>query len=884
MKPVSVRLKAFGPYVDEQFVDFAQLEKGGLFLIAGDTGSGKTTILDAMCCALYGESSGGNRGSLEAMRCKAAAKEENTLVEFTFDHNGNRYRFVRELKFARKNMHDYHACMIERDGLFVPLLENSTKSAVNRTAEDIIGLTVGQFRQVIILPQGKFETLLTSDSVAKEAILTSIFDAEKWDTIAASLSAQVRQRDTALKAEAASLDALFTRYGCDGEDTMAALLAEKTAALEERRKVLAQAETVYAAMQKKLEELIVIDGQFAEWERCRKRYEILLKDSAAFAAEEAVLALADEAQKCRPLFDRFAAARQENAAAIKAHSEVAAVVETTAQQQQAAAKAVDAHEETASSVEEMAREAVVLREKRTVYEQLPQKRAEVQSASEQHEHAMAMLENAVKEAAVKEEAWQRCRIEQAEAIAACEAAEERYFRGIGGTLAAALEAGKPCPVCGSKEHPAPAVMTTDSISEEEFKTYKEARSRAIAAFDEAQRSALEAREHCQAMELRERQAAEQSKTATLAWETALSMRVEGIDTAAQLEARLQTCEQAQETFAAQREALQQALADATREAQHAAARFSQKEEYATATKQALDEAQTVWEEALAASPFADEAAFVKAVLPFEEREQRKTALGDAKAALAHAAEEAALWRERVGDKERPQMDVQKEQHRQAETNLEALRREITLMQNTVETLKADTEDAAKRMAAYREARQTTDADMEFSRRISGSSGVSLKRYVLGVMLTNITVQANQLLAGVYGGRYRLYRTDEIAGSGHKGGLELEVFDQYNNERRSVTTLSGGEKFLVALSLAIGLSAVVQAGGNGVRLEAMFVDEGFGSLSREAVSDAIEILQGVQKSNGLVGVISHVDKLAETIPNRIEITKTAKGSRLKVIVN
>ena len=171
-----------------------------------------------------------------------------------------------------------------------------------------------------------------------------------------------------------------------------------------------------------------------------------------------------------------------------------------------------------------------------------------------------------------------------------------------------------------------------------------------------------------------------------------------------------------------------------------------------------------------------------------------------------------------------------------------------------------------------------DEDLEFANRLMGRSGISLQRYVLGVMLGSITREANRLLESVHGGRYQLYRTDEIAGSGRKGGLELEVLDRRSGQRRSVTTLSGGEKFLAALSLAIGLSAVVQAQGTGVQLEAMFIDEGFGSLDDASIDDALEVLQGVQRAHGLVGIISHVQRLAETIPSRLEIAKSGGGSR------
>ena len=147
------------------------------------------------------------------------------------------------------------------------------------------------------------------------------------------------------------------------------------------------------------------------------------------------------------------------------------------------------------------------------------------------------------------------------------------------------------------------------------------------------------------------------------------------------------------------------------------------------------------------------------------------------------------------------------------------------------------------------------------------------------MLSSVTVEANRLLKNVHGGRYQLFRTNTIAGASHKGGLELEVLDGQSNERRSVTTLSGGEKFLVALSLAIGLSAVVQAQGSGMKMEAMFIDEGFGSLDQNSVYDALEVLQSIRRANGIVGIISHVDLLREVITDKIEVKKGKQGSEL-----
>ena len=218
----------------------------------------------------------------------------------------------------------------------------------------------------------------------------------------------------------------------------------------------------------------------------------------------------------------------------------------------------------------------------------------------------------------------------------------------------------------------------------------------------------------------------------------------------------------------------------------------------------------------------------------------------------------------------------------AEQERKQLNQQQILLESGLKVLRSDEKNLSFRMEKNAEALISLEADQVFARRIAGSHGVGLQRYVLGVMMNAITAQANRLLENVYGGRYRLYRTDEATGRTLKGGLELEVSDSQNSQRRSVRTLSGGEKFLVALSLAIGLSTVVQAQGEGIRLEAMFIDEGFGSLDREAIQDALDILQGIRSTAGVVGIISHVEFLAETIPTRIEITKGSRGSSARIL--
>ena len=177
--------------------------------------------------------------------------------------------------------------------------------------------------------------------------------------------------------------------------------------------------------------------------------------------------------------------------------------------------------------------------------------------------------------------------------------------------------------------------------------------------------------------------------------------------------------------------------------------------------------------------------------------------------------------------------------------------------------------------------QQAEDDLAFAKKLRGDSGIGLQRYVLAVMFNQVIGEANRMLEKVHGGRYRLYRSDD-KGAGNKRGLELRVHDNRSpeTEGRSVSTLSGGEKFLVSLSLSIGMSTIAQK--TGVQIEALFIDEGFGTLDDSSIHDAMDILESVRKSSGLIGIISHVQLLESCIPTHLEVIKTSAGSIIATV--
>lgn len=884
MRPVSVRFACFGPYMQEQFVDFEALEKSGLFLICGETGAGKTTILDAICYALYGRSSGGLRGGLEVMRCALATSEDDTLVEFVFDSNGKRYKFTRSLKFRTgknkksKNLNDYHNCL-ELDGeREIPIVEKEQDKYVTRKAEELIGLTYDQFRQVIILPQGQFERLLVSPSEEKETILVSLFHAERWQKIAEELQRRVAEQDKALKEERRTIDEKLRSYDCSTLEQLEEKKDSQRSILEDLLRSTREAELALQTAKQEKERALLDDQLFQEMKRREARLTLLKRKEDSFRTEAALLEDADRAEAIRAPYSAW---RSAVSAELRAQRSVQESRENLAHRQQALEKVrrqQREQEEKRWAYERDRQKILMLQTAREVYTVLEQRQRAATAARREAEAAQREARRVQSDFDRCAQALEAAMQMQNQAMQRYQTAQKQYLQGIGATLARELRPGDPCPVCGSREHPEPAVpggtQVTDAQLDDALQQMNAAGARVSEALEK--RTASEQKNKTAQQTLTDAQ--RRADLAQAALEEALSQRLKDVETEAQRLEMLSALENRVSRYEEADKQLQLDLTAAMGSAEAAKGLLEaalQEQETAGNTRQ---EAQQLWEQALSDSGLDSEQRYLAADLAAGEKQKRKTALHQFYADLENSLGAVQSQQELLEGKLSPDLALAEARLREAENRHRSCVTTQTLAAKQLEDMVRDSSALQRRLKQYEKDRLQVDADLIFARRLRGDSGISLQRYVLGVMLTSVTTEANRLLAGVYGGRYRLFRTDEIAGRSRKGGLELEVYDSQTSQRRSVTTLSGGEKFLVALSLAIGLSTVVQAQGGGVRLEAMFVDEGFGSLDRESVGDALEVLQGIRRGCGIVGIISHVEQLAEVIPTRLEITKGKQGSR------
>ena len=891
MKPISVRFKCFGPYVEEQFIDFKDLERSGLFLICGETGAGKTTILDAMCYALYGQSSGGSRGSLQDMRCKRAAAEEDTFVEYIFSSGEDTYRFYRCVRPRRQHKASQEAgktqtfneefeCQILRDDQFVPMSDTkATQTYINNMAVEILGLKYEQFKQVIILPQGQFEKLLTSDSDEKEKILVKLFRADKFEKMSRYIVEKVSEEEKALKLQKALMAQKLQNLGCSNLEELNSLKEEtdrECTALLEQYHVL-EKEIIH----KKglLDQAKKDDEGFCALEAAEKQLAALNAMEDQIRKDKQKLERAKTAETITPAYGEYQRCREAFKEAGKTMEEREKMLAAARERVRGLNLEKQSHEENRPGYEEQKKQKILLESLQDLYQALPGKEKACREAERAEAQAARTLETAVRGLTNADEMLQDTILKQKQAEAAYNLGQNDYLLNIGFTLAKDLEEGKKCPVCGSCHHPEPAKPGERPVSEDEMKALSEAYQDAIKNSDKAREYRAQAAEEKQQADLKLAACRKDAEAADQIYREALSQRAEGIASESQRLAALKALTREIADFEDADQSMQDRINTADSDLKTQDQRREDALQDAEAAQKALQAAEEEWKSAAENAGFADVQDYQKACMDPGSRQSLQVKVIRYDTDLQNSLKDVQQKKAALGDRVRPDVAGAEARLLDAEKQKEAVSTQLGLQKQALEIRTRVYEELQKELPLWDQKDQRNKANMEFAKRLRGDNSISLQRYVLGVMLTSITGAANQLLKTVYGGRYQLYRTNEATNGKQKRGLALVVADQ--DGQRSVNSLSGGEKFLLSLSLGIGLATIVQAQGNGIRLEAMFIDEGFGSLDEKSIDDAMEILETVRSGSGIVGIISHVERLAETIPAKIEITKTKNGSKCKV---
>lgn len=895
MKPLKLELQAFGPFVEKQVIDFEKLSEKGTFLIKGSTGSGKTTIFDAMLFALYGESTGEvylknvstrgkgkggkiGRNDLEDWRCTQAPPELDTFVSFSFETHGHKYVFKRILRQKTVNLAaSYEAGEIDEDGNVIPFFENPKDGALSDKAEELIGLTKEQFRQVVFLPQGQFERFLIAPSDEKEGILKKIFGTERWSAYSERFYENAKSRVDALKTEKTEIDNSLSEAGVGTLEELARLITE----LGEEKTVAEEAHKAFEG-EKKQEDLnrdMRLAERFKPLHELEENRETLASQKKEIDEKREAYSLAEDAETVRAVISDHEKAANELDRRENALRDSKAGLPDAEEKVKKAQEEKEGHDAN-SPVEELQKRIGEYETKRPFYERYRELEAAFRIADEEK---TAASEDADVAEARKKEADKAAE----EAIKAFEDADkeardyrERYALGIYGEIAEQLVDGKACPVCGSETHPAPAAKIPGSVSKEDVNLKEEERESAKRGWDSAETSRKSAVDDWESKKkvLEEKGLAYASAKSDL--DAASENLIEGVSDTDALNGLIEKCRTGITEYSEKSEELADRLTDAIKAQSGLVQRITQETEERDAAKSILDDVSEKLEAALKEKGYAGISEAKEALRSEEERRLLHKEIVEYETKCKDNERDLSAKRRELEGETEPDASSFDERQKEISAEMNEYNRTHSAICSRIEELTNKKDRLDKKNGHYLSEIGEAESDLSFARTLRGDSSIGLQRYVLAVMFEQVIGYANEMLANVHGGRYRLCRTDE-RGSKNKRGLELKVHDSRSPDKvgRNVSMLSGGEKFLVSLALSIGMSTVAQK--TGVRIEALFIDEGFGTLDDESIADAMMILESVRQSSGMIGIISHVQLLESVIPTHLEVVKTDKGSYVEL---
>lgn len=884
MKPTKLTMQAFGPYAGKEVIDFRAFDTHPLFLISGDTGAGKTTIFDGIVYALYGETSGSNR-SASMLRSKYADEKEETMVELEFQLKGKNYKISRRPAYERPKKNGSgtttvaSACWLEGDDLAAPL---TSKKAVDEKIQELLGLDKDQFKQVAVLAQGEFLKSLLAETPERTKIFRHLFQTEKY--LALQKDLQERAKTAGANLDQLEKDIQYTMDSFDFDQPMEWRENDKTLEIIEKilRDQKKEAEDEKTKVSKLQEALDVKTKQLAQLEHEKEDFEKWKTASEELSKQ---LPLLKESREKQTELENLEAKMKEKAARVqelKRQLDIFAKYQTAREnwvqidkEKTAGAKNKASLETQKADLEKEEREIESRLEATMDLEAKIQKAQDICDRYGEYEKKMGEQKVSEKEA---EDAialfvelntlWQ-----QAQHLYTTE--NSRFLNGQAGVLARSLEEGKPCPVCGSIHHPHPADSQEDIPTEQEIRALQE-------NANDAQKKAQKQSEVCAKLraQIDERQKTIDALKARLPQDLSSKQAKEQLDALleqndtrnsqikrrndlrtekAELAKNLETVIQNWNTLIAQEAAALQQMKTQKEEIEF------EEDESAKQEMKRLEQEQKVWQKNLADSRKATETIQ-------SECDRLKGAL--------EAYPQTPKDVTKQVEQEKTARDSLIEQRDTLQEQLNTL--EVTLANRSRLFSKLSRELARLEPERRKAARLKKISDV-LSGSMSGQTKMDLETYVQIAFFERIIQRANTRLMTMTNGAYELCRASDEGGRG-RTGLTLNVHDHLSGSIRSVKSLSGGEQFMAALALALGLSDEVQMEAAGVQLDTLFVDEGFGNLDDECVSKAVSILEKVAGSR-LVGIISHVEGLMNQIDSKILVKKDpAFGSHAKVQID
>lgn len=927
MRPIKLTMTAFGAYAKTTVLDFDKLGTQGLYLITGDTGAGKTTIFDAISFALFGEPSGEFRES-EMFRSRYADNNTRTVAELVFDYRGGSYTITRTLGYERKKQRG-EGTVCEAGGARLEFPDGrkplEKKEEVNKAIESLLGINKNQFKQIVMLAQGDFRRMLFANTEERQKIFRKIFGTEIYKQFEDRIKEKAKASEDIFqsgKGEALFRIAAVKCNETGGElaelkkriaesnipnlsvlDEFCGLLNKQNTEEDEQKKILAEKiNKVQKKWSRLSEEIIKEKGNFKLFSDLKNLSEQLPE-------------LEKKAKDNKKSSDEIESTNSPKIEALKTQT---TLLENTLGEYKKLEESITGLDQLKKRLDKEITDRDELSGKR---ENLSEKINELKEESETIKNAGTNLANLEAEkykttrrkndvseliSAVSELEKKKRSLNdlQEKYRKACEEAEKksedakqlrrRFNDEQAGIIAEALVEGSPCPVCGSVHHPNKAIKSENAPTQVQV---EEAEELAKSANDD------------------ENAASAKSGSAKGAYDEA-KKSVEDF-----IEKLGLNCspEDAKDKAAAELEKAESALADITRKLKDEQAKNKRREELEKIVPEQakqlsdLNERINELEKQIAADKTAaaekdKQIAEQKSRLTFKNEAEALTEIGKLKSDAAalegeiKAAKENAEQSNMKFENTKTQIGTISKQLPQNYTpaDLDAKQAELSELDNEKNLLSQSSKNIEFRLNGNSDILKTLsdsipklkkqeeerDILQGLANAASGRSGskTKLETFVQMEFFSDILKRANVHFRRMSNDQYELVRKEIPDDNRSDHSLDLDVKDFYNGTARDVKSLSGGESFIASLSLALGLSETVQQNAGGIRLETMFVDEGFGSLDDETLQQAMKALTSLTESNRLIGIISHVDAVKRDISKKIIVKKDgANGSTAEIIV-
>lgn len=918
MRPLKITMSAFGPYAGEVTLDMQKLGKSGIYLITGDTGAGKTTIFDAISYALYGEASGNYRENT-TLRSKYASADTPTFVELEFEYNNEIYKINRNPEYPRPNKRgegftkqSANAELVMPDGSVITKIKE-----VSAKVEEIIGINKNQFSQIAMIAQGDFRKLLNCETNERSKIFRKIFKTEPYHNIEIKLSSLFNELKRNREKEKSGIEQYINQLKCNENDTLSLELERAKSGdvliedvIKLAGEIINKDKLEYTKTQKNIES---INEEIEKINSNIKLYENQEATKKAYAKASAKLEeLKTKRNDCEKAYKSAEAQRERlddltrkinliNSKMPK-YDELKSLENSISEKTQSFEKSNNSlklkqqeitllekeFDEKSKALEEV-KGADLLVQKLTVQKEEINKKAEAlkelkteidrcKTEQKNLKNAQSFAKSALDEYGALENEYNQIYI--------------AFFNEQAGIIADELKDGEPCPVCGSTSHPNLARKSENAPSQADVESAQN-------LVKKAQEKANKARDTASALKSRFDEIAANVKSAAKKLFGTDDNVFDDYNSNINALKKEYDCTLALLKTANEKLNLYQKLDKEIPKIQEKQKSLS--DEISTLNTQKASDEAFISENTKRVTSIKSELDFESADLAKDKLKEYTNLSSDIKNAIEKS--------KNAFDDIKSKYDTQKGTKASLENALKEFK-EIDLAPLNEKSLKLnehkkDVDETAKSLYSRIESNKLLVDNISEKRDIlkgyddkyvwlkalsetangdiSGKEKITLETFVQMTYFDSIIRKANIRLLTMSDGQYELVRRSDAETLKKNEGLALDVIDHFNGSSRSVSTLSGGESFMASLCLALGLSDEIQSSNGGIKLDTMFVDEGFGSLDGEALDRALSALTSLSQGNRLVGIISHVDALCDRIDNKIVITKDRTiGSNAQII--